>query len=395
MSMHKVSTHESVSQAIGLCVASNLTVLMWGPPGNGKSSVVKSIARDYNLHLETLIASIHDSSDFSGIPYPVDSKYVRMLPLEWAHKVLEEKGKQASPRTSIIFYDEISTAKPEVQAALLQPILERRVGHLSLPDATRSIGAANPADIAAGGWDLTPPLANRFIHVDWELDAHTVAQAFLNGKEFKTVPAPFLPRDTNRMIEARKYAISVVGMFIANNPDLLNNFDEATFGTASPFVAETYAFASPRAWETVGNIYASWLLARTPDMKPLPKSVLSILVRGTIGRTAGMTFLTFIDNLDLQDPYKILQGQELFKMPERADQKYTSLSGLEMAYGNLADVKTWTIYGDILAEYARNGDIDTAYKFVISWVKKRPEGAQISQQQFSALSPILSALKQS
>ena len=60
-------------------------------------------------------------------------------------------------------FDEISTAPPAVQAALLRVVLERTVGDLRLPDAVSLVAAANTPEQAAGGWELSPPLANRFL----------------------------------------------------------------------------------------------------------------------------------------------------------------------------------------------------------------------------------------
>lgn len=390
-SAHSIN-HQAVSQGLGLCIADNHAVTLWGPPGNGKSSVIRGISDDYKLNLEVMIASIHEPSDFSGIPAPVDNEYVRLLPLEWARDITRQS--QENERQSIVFYDEINTAKPETQAALLQPILERKVGHLTLPSTTRSVAAANPASISAGGWDLSPPLANRFIHLDWILDVNTVTKAFFNGGNFEKITMPLFPKDPNRRVDMRKHALALVGMFLTHNPDLMNTLDD-DFGSADPFKAETYAFASPRAWQTASEIYAAWSVARIlVDGKPTPldKAVLSVLIHGTIGQKAAIPFLTFVDNLDLQDPRKLLNGTLKFEMPRRPDQKYTILSSLDMTYPQMASPDTWMVYGDILCEVINNGDTDIAYRFVISWNQRRPKGVSISQKHYNTMSKILDAL---
>ena len=55
----------------------------------------------------------------------------------------------------LLFLDELSTAPPAVQAALLRVVLERVVGDLTLPDEVAVVAAANPPDQAADGWDLS------------------------------------------------------------------------------------------------------------------------------------------------------------------------------------------------------------------------------------------------
>ena len=57
---------------------------------------------------------------------------------------------------------------------MLTVALERMVGRTKLPDAVRIVAAANPPDRAAGGVDLTPPMANRFLHIDFEPIARRV-----------------------------------------------------------------------------------------------------------------------------------------------------------------------------------------------------------------------------
>ena len=61
----------------------------------------------------------------------------------------------------ILFLDQLSTAPPAVQAALLRVALERTVCDLELPAGVAVVAAANPPEQAASGWDLSRPLASR------------------------------------------------------------------------------------------------------------------------------------------------------------------------------------------------------------------------------------------
>src|SRR4051794_16782987 len=101
---------------------------------------------------ETVIAAIREPSDFAGLPI-VSHDEVRFAPPRWAQR-LAASGK------GVLFLDEISTAPPAVQAALLRVVLERVVGDLPLPDGVVVIAAANPPEQAADGWDLAAPLPN-------------------------------------------------------------------------------------------------------------------------------------------------------------------------------------------------------------------------------------------
>ncbi len=148
-------------------------VLLWGAPGIGKSSFIESLAQD-DYPVLTLIASLHEPTDFSGLPVAVDGK-MRFLPPDWVESFeRSQKG--------LLFLDEISTAPPAVQAALLRLVLERRVGQYELPKGVAIVAAANPVEEAAGGWELAPPLVNRFTHLFIKPDLEKFCRAMESGR---------------------------------------------------------------------------------------------------------------------------------------------------------------------------------------------------------------------
>ena len=185
-------------EALTLAVAADLPVLLWGEPGIGKTAALTQLAAALDLPLTTVIASVHEPSDFSGLPVVGDDpaeQGVPMAPPDWAVRLVRA-GR------GLLFLDELSTAPPAVQAALLRLVLERRVGALRLPPGVRIVAAANPRSSAADGWELSPPLANRFVHLQWTHD-HEVVVRGLGG----TWPRATLPRlDPERLPEAVAFA---------------------------------------------------------------------------------------------------------------------------------------------------------------------------------------------
>ena len=182
-------------EALTLAVAADLPVLLWGEPGIGKTAALTQLAAALDLPLTTVIASVHEPSDFSGLPVVGDDpaeQGVPMAPPDWAVRLVRA-GR------GLLFLDELSTAPPAVQAALLRLVLERRVGALQLPPGVRIVAAANPRSSAADGWELSPPLANRFVHLQWTHD-HEVVVRGLGG----TWPRATLPRlDPERLSRRR------------------------------------------------------------------------------------------------------------------------------------------------------------------------------------------------
>ncbi len=139
-------------EALTLAVAADLPVLLWGEPGIGKTAALTQLAASLDLPLTTVIASVHEPSDFSGLPVVGDDpaeQGVPMAPPDWAVRLVRA-GR------GLLFLDELSTAPPAVQAALLRLVLERRIGALQLPPGVRIVAAANPRSSAADGWELSP-----------------------------------------------------------------------------------------------------------------------------------------------------------------------------------------------------------------------------------------------
>lgn len=95
-------------EALTLSVAADLPVLLWGEPGIGKTAALTQLAETLDLPLTTVIASVHEPSDFSGLPVLGDDpaeQGVPMAPPDWAVRLVRA-GR------GLLFLDELSTAPP-------------------------------------------------------------------------------------------------------------------------------------------------------------------------------------------------------------------------------------------------------------------------------------------
>ncbi|MFF3148970.1 AAA family ATPase, partial [Streptomyces sp. NPDC057927] len=68
-------------EALTLAVAADLPVLLWGEPGIGKTAALTQLAAALDLPLTTVIASVHEPSDFSGLPIVGDDPAQQGVPM--------------------------------------------------------------------------------------------------------------------------------------------------------------------------------------------------------------------------------------------------------------------------------------------------------------------------
>jgi MoxR-like ATPase len=325
--------------ALGLAVAANLPVLLWGEPGIGKSAVLEQLATGLGVPLETVIASVHEPSDFSGLPVVGDDparQGVPMAPPDWAVRVARE-GR------GLLFFDELSSAPPAVQAALLRVVLERRVGGLRLPEPVRVVAAANPPASAADGWHLSPPLANRFVHLHWTHDPRVVARGLAGTWPAARVPTVQAERAPGALARAR----GIVAGFLTARPGLAHHLpaDALARGTAWP---------SPRTWEMAVRLLAF------ADACQVGREALGAVLVGAVGDGAGIELLTFAEELDLPDPDRVLAQPEAFALPRRGDRQLAFLTAVVAAVQARPDRQRWEAGWAVLAKAVDAGIPDVA-----------------------------------
>ncbi len=235
----------------------NLPVFIWGPPGIGKSSVVKQIADNLELEFIDLRLSLLDPTDLKGIPF-FDKKNNQAV---WAAPNFLPKDKNSK---GVLFLDEINTAAPSVQASAYQLVLDRRVGDYTLPDGWSIVAAGNRENDRGVTYRMPPPLANRFVHLHMSIDFYDwKLWAFKNSID-----------------------LSVIGFL---------SFDKRKLFDFDPNKNEK-SFPTPRSWEYVDKILKSNL-----DEKLLFESI-----SGAIGKECCVEFMSFRKVMDrLPDIEKI------------------------------------------------------------------------------------------
>ena len=136
-----------------------LSLMIWGPPGVGKSSIVQQCARQHGLELIDLRLSQLAPTDLRGLPVPRDGICTWYPP-----EFLPTAGR------GVLFLDEINMATPSMQGLAQQLILDRKVGSYQVPEGWFVWAAGNRKEDRAAVFDMPAPLANRFMHVTVEPD---------------------------------------------------------------------------------------------------------------------------------------------------------------------------------------------------------------------------------
>ncbi len=292
-----------------------LPVLVWGPPGVGKTQRIRQIGEKLfgPDRVLTLIASIYDPTDFSGIPVPRGGRLER-YPDAWVSQAMNWVD------GGLILFDEVSCAPPAVQAALLRIMLERVVGSVKLPDAVKIVAAANPTDQAAGGWELSAPLANRFVHQTWGCPSVGEWVDWLLS----------VPGDDDNPNWSKAKALGAA--FVRSHPAVLCEDLTKVTGREPP------AYATPRSWESALRLLAQCMKENAMEVYPgLAQGVLgpAVALEGVGG--ADGAWLVWLKNNDLPDPEELLKDPELFDHdPKRPDRTFATL--LAVAEAGLATV---------------------------------------------------------
>ncbi len=329
--------------------------LVWGGPGTGKSTFVESLARD-GFPVLTMIASLHDPTDFNGLPTLRDGR-MHFAPPDWVYAFEESQQ-------GILFLDELTTAPPTVQAALLRLVLERKVGMHSLPPKVRILAAANPPDIAASGWELSTPLANRFVHIHWDLEnetyLHALDEGFENPELYKV--------DAGQHAERSIYWRSVVQSFLKRTGQLYTKPAEGE-----------YAYATPRSWDVAIALSATCdLLGFAPrpgvSQGELDHTPFVRLITGTLGGGAGTSFLQHLRQLRIPDPEEVLEGKAEVAASLRDDELHTLFTAMA---GIILQRRQSSKLADYVGQFlkaaqgvASNGKADSAYTSIRRLVKQ-------------------------
>lgn len=257
---------KKLKETLEFGVPLKIPVFIWGAPGIGKSQIVQQVADAMGYGMRDIRLALFDPTDVKGIPYmDIEVHKMKIAP----PSELPSKEEAKDHKGIIVFFDELNSAPPTVQAAAYQLILDRRCGEYELPDNCVIIAAGNRESDRAIVNRLPTPLMNRFIHTELKID-------FDHWKEWAQKDENIHP---------------LVIDYLSQNRKQLFDFD--------PKNKDTKAFPTPRSWEFVSRIVKSFTdkfsVEALQDNSP-EKEQMSFLVEGSIGVGVAASFLAFVSS---------------------------------------------------------------------------------------------------
>lgn len=356
MTIRTRSDYEHALAALGVCISARIPVLLWGNPGEGKTATVES-AKAQGWHVETVIITHSEPSDFAGLPVVTPVGDVSLAPPAWAKRLAEFEG------PSIAFFDEFSTASPALQAAALRPLTHYQVGTVQLPDTVAFVAAANPSDVAAAGWELAAPTASRFVHLEFAMPFEVFSEGLVTG-HWPAMPVHATPDDYPQFLDQERVLIAG---FLQARESQLSSIPASSADRGR-------AFPTPRTWD-----YASRLAALAKAVGA-PAEVRRLLVSGAVGEAAAFEYLRWVSSQDLPDPEVLLADPASVTFDGmRADRVYVTLQGVLAAVSRRATPQRWSTAIDLCAAAADAVGIDPAVPAIRSLMRPtvRPAGAPV------------------
>lgn len=254
------------------------SVMLWGPPGVGKSQSVKHIAGriEEKTGKKVVVTDVRlllfNPVDLRGIPTVNEDRTLAV----WLKPKIFQMNENEDV-INILFLDEITAAPQSVQAAAYQITLDRTVGEHKLPNNCIVIAAGNRVTDKSVAFHMPKALANRLCHIE------------------------VIGEENSWHAWAVEHGIhkSVVG-FLHFCPEWLMSFEPSSTDLAFPTL---------RSWEMVSNI----LMMCDDISRVFP------LICGCVGKEVAYALQAWDEMCDVLPNVKEVFDGTLKKVPNRPE----------------------------------------------------------------------------
>ena len=269
-----------------------MPTIFWGGSGIGKTQRISQAADAYNWTSKVVLGAQHPPEDFSGVAMPSKSGGIDIHCVLGAFNRLNKIGE------GVLVLDELSNCTPATQGAMLTFLTDRNIGDVDLSPKVRLLAAANYPDIAAGGYGLEPPMANRLLHLDVGSASVDDWTEWYITSAYKQATTPL---SDERLIKENWHTnlASVKGLICQF---LRANRSHLYAQPAGNDPAGGREWPSGRTWEMAGRVMTA---CRCLDVSA---DIERILVGGCVGQGIAVEFSTFCREIDLPDPQDVLEN---------------------------------------------------------------------------------------
>ena len=311
-------------QFVTECLRAGLVPFVQSSPGMGKSSIMKSVAEEYELEVIDHRLSTSAPEDLSGLPRFNERGYAEFVPFADLFPI-EGTPLPEHKQGWMLFLDEFNQATKSVQSASYKLILDRMTGQKKLHEKVVITAAGNLATDRAIVNVLGTAMQSRVVHIEMEINFNE----WLEDVALK-----------------QNYDRRIIG-FLAQFPSKLMTFDPNHTDKT---------FCCPRTWEFMNRLLA--VTDVTDDRVAL--------YGGTISPGIAAEFVQFTKIYgSLINIREVITNPATAPLPEGAPMKWATVSMLMEE----VDARNF----NALAEYMSRFDLTFRVLFFRSVLVRNPE----------------------
>ena len=259
--------------------------MIHGPPGAGKSDIVRELAENYNLEVIDIRLSQMDPTELMGYP-KLDGEKGTFVPMDLFP--LEGDDIPEGKTGWLLFFDEITSVSKSVESAAYKIILDKHVGMHRLHKNVVMICAGNRNTDGAVATKMGTAMSSRMMHFDLEVSTKD-----------------WIFWANNHDVDHR------IVSFMEFRPDAISQFDPKH---------TDHTFPCPRTWTILSTVLQKIQQPKLEDI---------FLLEACIGKGMSRDFFAYLQVANKMPTIEeILAKPDKIKIPEEPHDLKIALTGL-------------------------------------------------------------------